>query len=169
VARARLVTDPSQLAARLDRVESELAIRRLANEYCHGADKQDIERWTAVWADDAVWALGDGQDAVGIEAICAAVRGQWDAFIQMHHWTANHVITIDGDIDGDTAIGAADVDISVEVAEGEWVRGGATYLDTYARRDGVWKITRREPGADFYFDPLPPGIGPPPANADATD
>jgi len=27
---------------------------------------------------------------------------------------------------------------------------------------GWWKIAHREPGPDFYFDPLPPGVGPPP-------
>lgn len=144
------------LASRLDRVESELAIRRLAHEYCHGADKKDIDRWRAVWADDAVWVLGGDRDAVGVVAICEAVRRQWDAFEQMHHWTANLVVAIDGD----TAIGEADVDVSVEVTPGVWVRGGATYRDTYVRRDEVWKIARREPGRDFYMDPLPPSVGP---------
>lgn len=135
------MADLEQLTARLDRVESELAIRRLAHEYCHGADKQDIARWAGVWSEDAVWALGHGQDAVGLAAICDAVRGQWGAFRQMHHWTANLVV----EIDGDSATGEADVDISVELADGVWVRGGATYRDRYVRRDGAWKIIRREP------------------------
>ncbi|MGI8529247.1 MAG: nuclear transport factor 2 family protein [Geodermatophilaceae bacterium] len=168
------MADLEQLTARLDRVESELAIRRLAHEYCHGADKQDIARWAGVWSEDAVWALGHGQDAVGLAAICDAVRGQWGAFRQMHHWTANLVV----EIDGDSATGEADVDISVELADGVWVRGGATYRDRYVRRDGAWKIIRREPGSDFYYaplppsvggDPLPPSVGPPPANAAETD
>ena len=111
------MADLEQLTARLDRVESELAIRRLAHEYCHGADKQDIARWAGVWSEDAVWALGHGQDAVGLAAICDAVRGQWGAFRQMHHWTANLVV----EIDGDSATGEADVDISVELADGVWV------------------------------------------------
>ncbi len=48
------------------------------------------------------------------------------------------------------------------VLRGDPVRVGATYRIRYVRRDGVWKIARREPGPDFYFDPLPPGVGPPP-------
>lgn len=147
------------LADRLDRVESELAIRRLAAEYCHGADKRDLARWSAVWAEDAVWALGEDRDAVGLAAICDAVRAQWDAFEQLHHHTANHVI----EISGDEATGQADVGLAAEVTPGVWVRGGATYLDRYVRRAGRWSILRREPGRDYYFDPLPPGVGPLPA------
>ncbi|MBA2554158.1 MAG: nuclear transport factor 2 family protein [Geodermatophilaceae bacterium] len=152
------MTDIEQFGQRLDRVESELAIRRLAYEYCHGADKRDPARWAAVWSDDAVWAVSPDQEIVGVEAICAAVAGQWDFFRQMHHFTANHVVTIDGD----DATGEADVAVSAEMADGTWIRGGAVYGDRYVRRSGTWRIARREAGSDFYYSPLPPGVGPRP-------
>jgi len=70
----------------------------------------------------------------------------------MHHFTANHVVTLDGD----EATGVADVALSIELADGTWIRGGAVYRDRYVRREGVWRITRREAGSDFYYDPLRP-------------
>lgn len=97
---------------RLDRLENELAIRVLAHEYCHGADKQDRARFASVWAPDGVWAVSDEQEFSGVAAICDAVTQQWDAFRGMHHWTANHVVTFDGD-DPDCAAGEADVRVLI--------------------------------------------------------
>ncbi len=88
---ARLVH--ARVEERLDRLENELAIRALAHEYCHGADKQDRARFASVWAPDGVWAVSDEQEFSGVAAICDAVTQQWDAFREMHHWTANHVVT----------------------------------------------------------------------------
>ncbi|MFC7642802.1 nuclear transport factor 2 family protein [Streptosporangium lutulentum] len=151
------MTDPQSLMDRLDRVESELAIQRLIHEYCHGADKQDLERFAAIWDDDAAWVTSPDQRFDGIEAICAAVQEQWAAFKEMHHWTANFVV----DIDGDRAVGEADVAVRVQLTDGTWVRGGGTYQDVYVRRDGRWRVARREVVSSFEEDPLPPGIGSP--------
>lgn len=93
------------------------------------------------------------------------MAGQWAAFRQMHHWTANHVV----DIDGDRATGEADVDVTVEFADGSWSRGGGTYRDDYVRVGGRWRIARREVVSSFDLDPLPPGIGPPPATEPASE
>lgn len=55
----------------------------------------------------------------------------------MAHWTANHVVRIDGD----RATGEADVDVTVQF------------------RDGRWLIARREVSDSFDLDP-PPVIPP---------
>jgi hypothetical protein len=84
-----------ELASWLDRVETELALQRLVAEYCIGADHDDLARFRAVWTDDAVRdAAGDDRDDEehrfrGIEAIAAAVQGQWATFPRMQHATAN--------------------------------------------------------------------------------
>ncbi len=49
------MTTIEQLAARLDRVETQLALHRLAHNYCVGADHRDLARWASVWTPDAVW------------------------------------------------------------------------------------------------------------------
>lgn len=148
-------TQPSSIAdlvARLDRVESELAIRRLAADYAHGADKRQIDRFLSVWHDDGVWVAGD--EFSGHDAIRQAVERQWDGFAQMHHLNGNHVI----DITGDSATGESDVLVSVEIEPGRWVRSGGTYVDMYERRAGVWKISRREATTGFTLDQLPDWI-----------
>jgi hypothetical protein len=106
----------SDLAARIDRLESHRAIERLVHEYCHGADKRDPARWAAVWDADAVWAAGTdaGHQFHGLDAIATAVADQWAAFRQMHHFTANLVV----DIAGERATGECDAVVYVQPPPG---------------------------------------------------
>ncbi len=140
-----------ELHERLDRLESESAIRALVHEYCHGADKRDRARFAAVWTPDAVWQVAPTQEFRGVEAICAAVERQWGAFLQMHHWTSNLVI----DLDGDQARGEVDVSVTTQFDDGTWVRGGGVYRDCYVRTDVGWRISRREAEHLFDLDPRP--------------
>ncbi len=67
----------------------------------------------------------------------------------MHHWSANLVLTVEpGE---DRATGESDVDVTVEMTDGQWVRGGGTYRDRYVREHGRWKIARREAVAHFHL------------------
>ena len=74
------MTMPGNFTARLDRVEAEFALRRLAHDYCVGADHRDRVRWEAIWATDAAWEIGPDRIFVGFDAICAAVEQQWRTF-----------------------------------------------------------------------------------------
>ncbi|WP_307504525.1 nuclear transport factor 2 family protein [Clavibacter sp. B3I6] len=141
----------TDLDTRLDRIESELAIRRLAAEYCHGADKRDLDRFLAVWAPDAVWRMGDEVSYEGHEAIAEVVRAQWTTFAQYVHWTTNHSIWIDGD----HARGECDVAATVRLHSGRWVRTGGTYRDEYRRVGGQWFIAHRDASARFDIDAAP--------------
>ena len=137
--------------ARLDVVESEAAMRRLALEYCHGADKRDLARFASVWAPDAVWSPGEGVEARGVAAISAIVQVQWRAFSRYVHWTTNHVV----DIRGERAEGECDVAVAVLLSEDRWYLGGGTYYDRYVRVDGRWLIERRDARGDFDFTAAP--------------
>lgn len=141
----------SGLEERLDRIESELAIHRLAAEYCHGADKRDLDRFLAVWAPDAVWQIDEDVIHTGLEAIARAVQMQWRAFDQYVHWTTNHVVRIDGD----DARGECDVAAYVRLSSGRWARVGGTYRDVYRRIDGRWFISHRDASVRFAIDPPP--------------
>lgn len=141
----------STLEARIDRLESESALRRLAAEYCHGADKWNLERFLGVWTDDAVWVLSDVVSYVGRDAIARVVERQWEAFVRYSHWTTNHVV----EVVGDHATGECDVDVTVLLHSGRWVRGGATYVDEYRRVDGRWLISRRDVRHRFDIDAPP--------------
>lgn len=135
--------------AALDLLLTERDITRLVHEYCHGIDKRDEARFLAVWSEDAVWQVGADTVFRGPVGILAAAQQQWDTFRQMHHWSANLVLSVDpGE---DRATGESDVDITVEMGDGSWVRGGGAYRDTYVREHGRWAIGRRESVGHFHL------------------
>jgi ketosteroid isomerase-like protein len=122
----------SDLERRLDLIESELALHRLAAEYCHGADKRDLDRFLQVWTQDASWILSDEVSLKGPDAIASVVQRQWDAFAAYVHWTTNHVVRVEGD----RARGEVDVAVAVQLHSGRWLQSGGTYIDEYVRVDG---------------------------------
>jgi len=153
-----------ELADRLERVETELALHRLAANYCIGADQEDLTRFTAIWTADALWdAAGDDPDDDehrfrGIDAITAAVKGQWAVLPRMQHATANHVIERDPE-NPDAASGRCDVVVTVQLPDGRWVLGGGVYEDSYERAEGVWRIAVRTVRRSFDLQPLPASHG----------
>ncbi|MFD8811109.1 nuclear transport factor 2 family protein [Streptomyces sp. NPDC059627] len=163
------MTTLQDLAARLDRVEAELALHRLAHDYCVGADHRDPVRWKAIWTADAVWETSSDQIFTGIEAIRAAVEQQWQAFPTMQHATANHTV----EIDGAAATGRSDVVVLAQLRDHRWIAGGGTYEDEYRREGGIWRIARRRAVRPFDLAPLAPSDGPvhvdEPVRADAGD
>ncbi|WP_330309867.1 MULTISPECIES: nuclear transport factor 2 family protein [unclassified Streptomyces] len=150
------MTTLQDLAARLDRVETELALHRLAHDYCVGADHRDPVRWKAIWTADAVWETSSDQIFTGIEAIRAAVEQQWQAFPIMQHATANHTV----EIDGAAATGRSDVVVLAQLRDHRWIAGGGTYEDEYRRKGGIWRIARRRVVRPFDLAPLAPSDGP---------
>lgn len=148
------MSDYSDLIARLDRVEAELDLRRLAQQYCVAADHRDLDLWRSVWTSDAVWETGTDPEHVydGVEAICAAVERQWRTFPVMQHGTVNHVVDL-GTAQG-VATGRSDVIVHVQLDDTTWITGGGTYLDRYRRHDGRWRIVRRTVTRPFDLGPL---------------
>jgi hypothetical protein len=150
------MTGIDDLAARLDRVEAELQLHRLAYDYCVGADHRDRDRWGSVWTTDAVWETSPDRVFTGITAICEAVEQQWQAFPIMQHSTTNHTVAVDGDL----ATGRSDVVVLVQLRDGRWIVGGGTYEDEYRRDAGTWRIARRRVVRPFDLAPLAPSKGP---------
>lgn len=150
------MTTMDELAERLDRVEAELALHRLVYDYCVGADHRDRERWTSVWAPDAVWQVGPDLAFTGVDEIIAAVERQWRFFPVMQHATTNHTV----DIADDSATGRSDVVVLVQLPDGRWIAGGGTYEDEYRRDAGTWRIARRRVHRPFDLAPLAPSEGP---------
>jgi len=142
-----------ELAIRLDRVEAELALHRLVNDYCIGADHRDLARWQRVWTADAVWQTSPERAYRGIEEITAAVSGQWQSFPVMQHSTVNHVV----EVAGDTASGHSDVIVQIQLGDGRWLVGGGAYEDEYRREAGVWRIAKRTVSRPFDLPPIPAG------------
>jgi ketosteroid isomerase-like protein len=140
-----------ELAERLDRVEAELALHRLAYDYCIAADHRDLTRWQQVWTDDAVWETSTDRAYRGLEEITAAVRSQWESFPIMQHSTANHI----ANVSGDTAVGHCDVIVQIQLGDGRWIVGGGAYSDEYRRVGTAWRIARRTVVRPFDLPPIP--------------
>jgi uncharacterized protein (TIGR02246 family) len=136
---AASATDLEAALARIRELEDERDIRRLASEYCHGFDRWSPDRFASVWHEDAVWRLHPEREVAGRAAILAEAREMWRRLSASFHWTANHVVEVDGDV----AHGEADVDVLVCV-DGVWANAPGVYVDRYERRDGTWRIAHRD-------------------------
>ena len=78
-----------EIAQRLERVESALAIQRLSADYCRGADRRDLDVLLSVWTPAGVWKVRDDLDFTGREQIAAAIGEQWRGFSCAFHRTLN--------------------------------------------------------------------------------
>jgi ketosteroid isomerase-like protein len=128
------------LEERIDTLESRQAIARLLSEYAHGFDSRDIERFMAIWHDDAVYDLAEfGGRREGVGGIREAVHELWAASPGTHHWMVNLAI----DVEEHRATAACHA-LAFDVDAEEHVTAVAlTYEDEFERRDGRWGFVGR--------------------------
>ena len=149
------MTEPttSQLLARIDQLESRLAMRDLVTSYCRGFDAVDLEHFMAIWWPDCVWDIGPPfgvfEGHAGVERAVHEVL--WPVWRETHHLTSNLSVSFD---DPDHARGVCDVDCMGATRDDVVQMISATYRDRFERRDGVWKISRRDVTI-HYFNPGP--------------
>ncbi|WP_426088439.1 nuclear transport factor 2 family protein [Janthinobacterium sp. PSPC1-1] len=127
--------------ARLDAVESHIAIERLIATYAQAFDRRDEAMLRSIWHDDARLSLGAAfGDFAGIDPIIASAHANWAAMPNMHHWMANSII----DLDGERATAKVAVDcLCTHVSMGQ-VQISGLYHDHFERRAGRWAFTVRE-------------------------
>ena len=145
------------LVARVDQLESRLAIRDLASDYCHGFDKRDYDRFRSIWWQDCTWDIGPPFGKFeGYDGIHAAVHDVlWPAWEETHHLTTNLRIAF-ANADGASAV--CDVDCMGRLAgEDTCTVVGASYYDLLQRREGEWKIVQRKVKI-HYFNPIPGAV-----------
>jgi hypothetical protein len=130
---------------KLDYVISRFALQDLSSDYCHGFDKHDRDRFSAIWWEDAVLELKPQYDSFqGREAIMRAARDLlWPAWKSTAHFITNHRIVLSGT---NAATGVCDVFCVGTTASGQSVTITASYYDEFERRDGIWKFRKRRAG-----------------------
>lgn len=142
-----------QLLARIDQLESRNAMRDLVTDYCQGFDRGDFARFLSIWWEDCVWDIGPPFGAfaghAGIEKAVKEVL--WPVWRETHHLTSNLKIAFEG---ADNARGECDVDCMGATRDDVVQMISATYRDHFQRRNGVWKIARRDVTI-HYFNPIP--------------
>ncbi|BBZ17781.1 polyketide cyclase [Mycolicibacterium gadium] len=146
------VTDSAE-AARLDRIESSLAISQLPSRYAMALDARDLDSLVAVFVPDVdAGAEGVGRDALKRWYNCVLRR-----FYRSIHLVCGHRFDF---VDDDNATGSVYCRAEHEDGDG-WYVITMRYDDVYARRNGEWCfVQRREhpwysvdvterPGPDF--------------------
>ncbi|MBT2186436.1 nuclear transport factor 2 family protein [Sphingobium sp. H33] len=141
-------------AQRVQRVEDELAIRRILLDYSFTQDAHDYEGYTALFAKEGEWANGPtvkkGRDAIHkmlIDLYGATPAGYVNN--ESYHITTNLQV----DIDGDRATARSRHLLIMRGPSGqpEPVLAGR-YEDQLIREDGAWKILKR---IDYPIMPTP--------------
>ncbi|NVZ24684.1 nuclear transport factor 2 family protein [Pseudomonas gingeri] len=128
------------LEARLDAIESELAIHRLVAEYGHAFDSRDETLLRSIWHEGAILDLGDAFGYFeGIEAIIASAHQNWSHMPHMHHWMANTLL----ELEGDRATAKVAVDCLVIHVEMGPTQISGLYHDHFERRSGRWAFVER--------------------------
>ena len=129
-------------AAALDAALSKLAIHDLSMAYCRGVDRADVELLKSVFHEDSTVLTGafNGSGPAFCEHITTTCPGNMD---YCFHSVANQWI----EVKGDHAVGEHYA-IAHVTAGGNDLMVGGRYVDSYERRDGVWKIKSRT----FVYD-----------------
>lgn len=143
--------DSNHIAARLDRLEAESAIRALAARYCFAIDNHDLPAVADLFTGDARVFSRDGvMDARGREAIIRQYEGRFAVLGPSNHVSHDHWIRF-GD-DPDLAEGL--LSAHAELWRNETMMVAALrYDDVYRREDGVWRFAERALSF-LYYVPL---------------
>ena len=146
-------TQIDALLGRIDELESRAALRDLVTDYCLGFDNHDWERFISIWHADAVWEIGPPFGTfTHHEGIREAVQDVlYPLWRETHHLTSNLRLSFD---DPDHAHGICNVDCMGATTDDVVQMISATYTDDFERREGVWKIARRNV-VIHYFNPVP--------------
>jgi hypothetical protein len=130
-------------ATALDAALSRDAIRLLLTGYCRGVDRADKTLLASVfWEDSAVISgIVNASGPAFADGIVDYVTANLD---YCFHSIANEWI----EVTGDHAVGEHYI-LAHMCAAGQDVMTGGRYIDSYERRDGVWKIKARTFVADW--------------------
>ncbi|MEU7814018.1 nuclear transport factor 2 family protein [Pseudonocardia sp. NPDC049154] len=142
------VTPPTEtdIAQRLDRVESQLAIRDLAARYALAVDSRDLDSLAELFVAD----VDNGRAGKGRGALRTWFGEVLTGFYRSMHFVSGHVVDL---VDSDYATGS--VYCRAEHEDGDaWVVMAIRYLDTYRRDDGVWYFERRRLQPWYVADAL---------------
>jgi hypothetical protein len=140
------------LAARIDCIESTLAIQQLPIRYAMAVDGRGIQGWVDLFIDD----VDCGRRGKGREILKGFIAPTLTNFYRSIHQICGHRIDF---VDADHATGA--VYCRAEHEDGDnWVVMAICYFDSYERRAGQWFFVRRKEKHWYAADQLARPAGP---------
>jgi hypothetical protein len=130
--------DTAALLARIDRIESQLAIQQLPPRYALAVDSRDLDALVALFVPD----VDCGRWGKGRDALKAFYDPTLRQFYRSLHHIVGHVIDLDPD-NPDRATGK--VYCRAEHEDGDkWVVMAICYFDVYERHGGQWGFRSRD-------------------------
>lgn len=127
------------LAARLDLLESRLAIETLISAYANAFDRLNPDLLQQIWHEDSTLDLPGFGGAGSRNEIISMAEQSWRQMPHMHHWMANPLI----EIEGNSAVGTVAANCLFHDIEKGPVQVSGLYHDRFERRDGKWKFVSR--------------------------
>ena len=119
-------------------------ITELLARYADGVNRRDLDAWTKVWSEDAIYTLNGAPKKVGRDAIVALYEkamGIVESMLQVVH---NGTV----EVDGDSATGRWYVSEHHGLGDDKSVYVIGVYQDRYIRTADGWKFAER------HFDHL---------------
>ena len=135
--------------------EDRIAICDLKARYCRLLDTKRWEEWSALFTDDFVLdtsEAGGPPPITGRHAAVASAR----SLIEVAR-TVHQVHTPEIEIEGDSAKGIWAMQDRLVFPSGDSATGYGHYTETYAKRDGTWRIASSKLTRLLVdFTPAPP-------------
>ena len=119
-------------------LEDRLAIRELVDSYNDAVMRFDGDAWSANWAEDGVWDLGQGQ-VEGRANILATWQGAMSQFSFVGFFASAGPMTIDGD----SATATWYQQEFLHGKDGSKRNVTGRYDDEYTKIDGRWYFQKR--------------------------
>jgi ketosteroid isomerase-like protein len=131
-----MAVDPTDLDARLRRLEDIEEIRRLRMSYHHLINEGRAEEVAGLYTDDAYVEYEGVVIARGRAEFGRAIPGLSRRLTFIKQFMANHMV----EVDGDTATGVAYLDARY-AHEGQSIMATARFTETYRRTAAGWRIS----------------------------
>lgn len=132
-----MIPEPMQTLVSL---QAKQDLHELVARYCIGVDRRDRALLESLWWPEATMDFGLFTGPA--TDFCALISADNPALEMSFHFTSNELFEIDGDLaSGHSYV----IGMSALLNNGEATQHVASgrYLDSFARRDGVWKFTKR--------------------------
>jgi uncharacterized protein (TIGR02246 family) len=126
------------------------AIRELMARYCHALDACRFGEVASLFTEDGEWTTtyGSARGRAQIEALLASVVPKPGEGPQRKHYITNIIITLAGDRAG----ARSDYLVVRESERGLMPVMGGTYMDAFAKREGMWQFARKQLVHDIVGD-----------------
>jgi uncharacterized protein (TIGR02246 family) len=119
------------------------AIRELMARYCHALDACNFSEVASLFAEDGEWTTtyGSACGRAQIETLLASVVPKPGEGPQRKHYITNIIVMLAGE---DRASARSDYLVIRESPAGLIPVMGGTYLDMFVKREGAWRLARKE-------------------------